>query len=309
MRSIFSLFRKKFQDEIGEWDYYFFQNLPESEYPKYLKKLYKYKTGKNLNLKHPKTFTEKIQWIKLYGVTPLMRDCTDKVKVRDFVKEKIGDEYLKPVLQIIPNDGEPFDVTAYFEQIDFDKLPNAFVIKCNHGCKWQYRIKKKNEYLSNKRLIDITKNRITGWLIQEFWSFEGFEMNYRGIPPKILIEPFMKENSIIEIYCFNGIPQIYVYIKLEDGTKISIYNSDYTYSDFILKQEDKPYMAQIPVDEILKEAVLLSGKLSNGFKFVRVDWIIYQKNLYFEEMTFTPYSGFNDFGKKWEKKLGEWIEI
>ena len=93
----------KIQDGIGEppWEYSFLRNLPESEYPKYLKKIYKYRTGENLNLNQPKTFYEKLQWFKLYGVTPLMQDCTDKVKVRDYVKEKIGEEYLKPVLQII----------------------------------------------------------------------------------------------------------------------------------------------------------------------------------------------------------------
>ena len=111
----------KIKDEIGEppWEYDFLYNLPICEYPKYLKKIFKYRTGEDLpllkewsfksgeciykiNKKKLKTFNQKIQWIKLYGITDLMRDCTDKVKVRDFVKEKIGEEYLKPVLQIIP---------------------------------------------------------------------------------------------------------------------------------------------------------------------------------------------------------------
>ena len=91
MLNFFKLIKKKFQDEIGNppWDYYFLQNLPESEYPKYLAKLFYLNTGEKLPLRHGvidkkklKTFNQKIQWIKLYGVTPLMRDCTDKVKVR-----------------------------------------------------------------------------------------------------------------------------------------------------------------------------------------------------------------------------------
>ena len=162
-----------------------------------------------------------------------MRDCTDKVKVREYVKENIGEEYLKPVLQIIPNeshetvhchceqvndnsglarqsgdishdipdcrvaqmtaaprlrfpkfqfrenrvlaeynDRESNAVSAYFDKIDFDKLPNSFVIKTNHGCKWQYIIKDKNEFLKNKRLFDIVKKNITGWLEQDY-SFVG----------------------------------------------------------------------------------------------------------------------------------------
>ena len=237
------------------------QTLPESEYPKYLAKIFNYRTGEKLPLcfdfrkkawiidkKKCKTFNQKIQWLKLYGITDLMRNCTDKVKVRDFVKETIGEEYLKPVLQIIPNntsvianhnsilggeaiqekrslitmsenketksinlpdcrvaqiaavprlrfpkfqfrenwvlaeynDGELDDVSTYFDKINFDKLPKAFVIKTNHGCKWQYIIKDKNEFLKNKRLFEETRKQITGWLEQEYWIWGGFELQYRA---------------------------------------------------------------------------------------------------------------------------------
>ena len=117
MKNIFKFL--KIQDGIGEppWEYAFLYNLSESEYPKYLAKIFKYRTGKNLNLKHPKTFNEKIQWIKLYGVTDLMRKCTDKVAVRDYVKNKIGEEYLKPVLQIILNESHE-TVRCHCEQVN-----------------------------------------------------------------------------------------------------------------------------------------------------------------------------------------------
>ena len=114
------------QDNIGEppWNYYFLQNLPEKEYPRYLAKLFYLNTGEKLPLRHGvidkkklKTFNQKIQWIKLNGVTDLMRDCTDKVKVRDYVKEKIGEEYLKPVLQIIPNESHE-TVRCHCEQVN-----------------------------------------------------------------------------------------------------------------------------------------------------------------------------------------------
>ena len=279
------------QDKIGNppWDYYFLQNLPESEYPKYLAKLFYLNTGEKLPLSYAvidkkkcKTFNQKLQWLKLYGVTDLMRDCTDKVKVRDFVKKKIGEEYLKPVLQIIPapsleaviarndsilgdeaiqeeakqkalgenlktklinrldcrdtqnevvsrlrfpkfqfrenwvlaeyNDNKLDDVNTYFDQIDFDKLPNAFVLKCNHGSKWQYIIKNKNEFIQNKRLFELVKRNITGWLEQEYWVWGGFELNYKGIAPKIIIEEFIgsekETNKEIEVYCFNNKPKI-----------------------------------------------------------------------------------------------------
>ena len=360
---------RKFQDEIDNppWDYYFLQNLPASEYPKYLAKLYKIKTGERLNLKHPKTFNEKIQWIKLYGVTPLMRDCTDKVKVRDYVKEKIGEEYLKPVLQIIPNeshetvrchceqvndnlglarqstdrsndtpdcradikmsssarlrfpkfqfrenrvlaeyndgalvfkdnDNKNYDVSVYFDKINFDKLPNCFVIKTNHGCKWQYIIKDKNEFLKNKRLFDIVKRNITGWLEQDYSFWGGFEMNYRNIEPKILIEPLIRKKIDIpcegvHVYCFSGIPKLTV--KFHQKNEITFF--DENLKNINEKINIKEKKKNIEADDLINQMFDLSKKLSKDFLFTRVDWMIYQNKIYFEEFTFTPYSGFNKF--------------
>ena len=410
MKNIIQFLRK---NDIGEppWGYYFLKNLPKSEYPKYLAKIFNYRTGEKLPLKYDfknkswiidkkrcKTFNQKIQWLKLYGITDLMRKCTDKVLVRDYVAEKIGEEYLKPVLQIIPslncdchviarnnstlgdeaireersqlamnknaedkqlksgldchvaiaprNDRQLNDVSTYFDQIDFDKLPNAFVIKCNHGCKWHCIVKDKNKLLLNEKIIEKVKNKITGWLEQDYSFWGGFEMQYatstlrvrtrlsegnvndrtksevnnlperkgcqdknRGIEPKILIEPFIQAKRYIEIYCFNGIPKIYVDIHIEGDLKICTYNKDFSYSDLVLKDEDKEFMCKINADKILKQTVDLSKKLAECFKFVRSDWILFEDNLYFEELTFTPYSGFSQFDKKWNKKLGNWIGI
>ena len=329
-----------YKDNIGEppWDYYFLQNLPESEYPKYLKKLYKYKTGKNLNLKHPKTYNEKIQWIKLYGITPLMRDCTDKVKVRDFVKEKIGEEYLKPVLQIIPNeshetmhchceqvndnlglarqsrdrsndtldchgtkkavvprnDGEPNAVSTYFDRIDFDKLPNAFVLKCNHGCKWHYIIKNKQDFLNTPQLFEMVKGQITSWLEQDYSFWGGFEMNYHDIEPKILIEPLMREeinneSEEIQIYFDEEIKFI---IRKYTKNQITIYDKNLKITDNFLGFEENKIL--IDPDDLIKQTFDLSKQLikNTDIKLVRIDWMIYKNKPYFEEFTFTPYSGF-----------------
>ncbi len=114
MKNFFKFIQKE-KISNPPWDYNFLLNLEESEYPRYLAKLFKFNTGENLSLcfdfkmhngiinkKKCKTFNQKIQYIKLYGITDLIRNCTDKVKVRDYVKEKIGAEYLKPVLEIIP---------------------------------------------------------------------------------------------------------------------------------------------------------------------------------------------------------------
>ena len=342
---------RNFQDEIGEppYNYYFLQNLSESEYPKYLSKLYKMKTGERLNLKHPKTFNEKIQWIKLYGITSLMRECTDKVKVRDYVKERIGEEYLKPVLQIIPNesketmrchceqvnnnlglarqsgdisndipdchgtqnvvaprnDREPNDVSTYFDKIDFDKLPSSFVIKTNHGCKWQYIIKNKEEYKKNKRLFEETKKQMTGWLEQEYWIWGGFELQYRNIEPKIIIEPLLNGAVDFELYYFNSNLKILRKIYNNGTDKISVY--DEKFNNINLKFMPKDILVNEPIDEMLIKAISLSFELAKDFKFIRIDWLNYENRLYFNEMTFTPFSGFCRFDKNWNKILGGFL--
>ena len=293
----------KFQDDIGEppWEYDFLVNLDEREYPKYLKKIFKYRTGKELNLRHPKTFNEKIQWLKLYDATPLKRDLTDKVKVRDYVREKIGEEYLKPVLQICDS----------FDEIDFEKLPNSFVMKCNHGCKWQYIIKKKEEYLNTPKLMEITKRQMTGWLEQNYSIWGGLELQYRGIEQKILIEPLMRDKTNtpaeeIQVYCFSGNPKIIIRLYNDGG--ISIYdeklnpiNDIFGFSKDIKREE---------ADNIIKQSFVLSKNISKNFKFVRTDWMLYQNKLYFEEFTFTPNSGLSRIiNEQSNIKLGNLINI
>ena len=166
----------------------------------------------NYTLSKLKTFNQKIQWIKLYGVTDLMRNCTDKVKVRDYVRERLEESYLKPVLQVISRHCEGISrhcartttiqcpQSNPFDEINWDSLPTSFVIKCNHGCKWQSIVKDKNEILNNKNLKEACKRQINGWLEQEFWCWHGFELQYKGIEPKILIEPYMPSSRYLPPY-------------------------------------------------------------------------------------------------------------
>ncbi len=262
------------KDGIGEppWEYDFLYNLPESEYPKYLAKIFNYRTGEKLPLRFDfgkkawvidknkcKTFNQKIQWLKLYDSTPLKRDCTDKIKVRDYVKEKIGEEYLKPVLQICDS----------FDEIDFDKLPNSYVIKCNHGCKWQYMIKNKKEFLNTKPIFELAKRNMIGWLEQEFWAWNGFELQYKGIEPKILIESLLrdeinKNSEEIQFYCFNEIPKFIV--RLQDRY-ISLYDENLNIIDNVLIEND--IQINKPVDDLLNQSLVLSKDLSENFSFVR----------------------------------------
>ena len=298
------ILKKLKKEDIGEppYEYDLLVSLAESEYPKYLKKMFKFITGKELNLKHPKTFNEKIQWIKLYDNKQQKSELTDKVKVRYWVREKIGEKYLKPVLWV----GDKYD------DIPFETLPCSFIIKANHGCKWQYKIKEKEEFIKEKALFNYIKERFDGWMRQTFFPWAGFEMQYKGIEPKILIEPILIDEDKLypveyEIYCFNGKPKIYQKIEYSIPPKCSVYNEDFSESELILNPE---YIKENePADETLKEAVELSKELAAGFKLVRVDWLLYNNQIYFNEMTFTPFSGFFAIDEETNIKLGKMIRL
>ncbi len=311
MKNIFNFSRK---NDLGEppWEYSFLQNLDKKEYPKYLAKIFKYRTGEKLPLKYDfktnalvidknkcKTFNQKIQWIKLYGVTDLMRNCTDKVKVRDYVEEKIGNEYLKLVLQICNS----------FDEIDFDKLPSNFVIKCNHGCKWHYIIKNKIEFLNNKKIFNAVKQQIQGWLEQDYWCWNGFEMNYRGIEHKLLIEPLMRDYinipcNEIHVHCFSSNPEFLIFFdnimhkKVFYDKELNIISDDELFTTNIADKD---------LNQLFVLSLKLSEKLSENFSFVRIDWMLFGTKLYFEELTFTPHSGFCPLKK--DKEIGNLLNI
>ncbi len=283
-------------------------SLDEKDYPKYLKEAYYIKIGQKLNLKHPKTFNEKIQWLKIYDNLPIKTQLTDKVLVRDWVKDKIGEEYLKPVLWV----GDKFD------DIPFDELPESFIVKCNHGCKWHFIVKNKSKFLKNLKndsYYRIISRQLNGWMNQSFFGWSIFETQYKNIVPKIIIEPLLRENinediEEIEIYCFNSNPKILNWHNNDLNTEIRKSCSyDEKFNIIDLKFITNYTSVEHPIDENIKKAVELSRVLAKDFKLVRVDWMLFKDKLYFEEMTFTPFSGFFMFPEKWNKKLGDMLNL
>ena len=209
----------------------------------------------------------------------------------------------RPLIDFVP---KLTVVSTYFDKINFDKLPNAFVIKTNHGCKWQYIIKDKKEFLQNKQLFETVKQNITGWLEQDYSFWNWFEMQYHGIEPKILIEPYMSDDinkppEEIHVYCFSGVPK-YI-IKLHNENEITIYNEKFEITDDVFGFEENKI--NVKADCNIKKTFYFSEQLSKAFHFVRMDWIVFQNNPYFAEMTFTPYSGFHIL--KNDKELGKLI--
>lgn len=293
------LFEKLNLKKISEppYEYDFIMNLCESEYPLYLKKIFKYRLGKNLNLNNPKTYNEKIQWLKLYDSTPLKSMLTDKILVRDWIKNKIGEKYLKPILW----QGKSFD------DIPFKDLPDSFFIKTNHGCKWHCYIKDKNAFLAEQNVYKYTKMRFDNWMQQSFFGWSDFEFQYKNIIPQLYVEKALlsspeSQPMEIEVYCFDGKPQLFRFLMYKDSSSETLYDGSFN----LLSK----YM-NISVPDITRNKLFnLSRILSEKFKFVRVDWLVHNQTLYFNELTFTPASGLQEFSdKKIEKLLNSYLKL
>ena len=168
---------------------------------KKLKRVYRKKIGHDLNLENPVTYTEKMQWSKLYDNSPLKGELTDKYAVREWVKEKVGDQYLIPLL----------GVYNFVNEINFDTLPNQFVLKTNNGSATNIIVHDKKKL--NKHL---TRKRLKFWLNTPFSLVSWFEMHYDYIKPKIIVEQLMHDTQTDDLrdykfLCFDSVPH-YVWV-------------------------------------------------------------------------------------------------
>ena len=267
---------------------------------KLLNKWYYNKTGQKADFSNPQTFNEKIQWMKLYDSTQIKTRLADKYLVREWVKEKIGEEYLIPLL----------GVWDKFDEIDFDKLPNQFVLKCNHGCGYNIIVKDKSNFDINE-----ARGKINSWMREDFAFKGGFEMHYSDIPRKIIAEKYI-ENSDNDLYdykvwCFNGKAHYVQFLseRNTDGLKMVFYDRNWNKQDFVYsypldtKENPKP--------KNLDLLLSLAERLSESFSHVRVDFYITNDGrIYFGEMTFTSCSGMSDWQpKSADLMLGQMIEL
>ena len=267
---------------------------------------------KMLNLRHPTGFNEKLQWLKLNDRKPVYTQMVDKIEAKKLVAGKLGDDFIIPTL----------GVWDRVDEIDFDSLPDRFVIKCSHdsGGLVICRDKSRFDRESAKRKINESLNRNYYWL--------GREWPYRNVKPRILAEQFMSEvdlskgfegSSTVELgltdykfYCFNGEPRfLYVSKGLEDHSTalMSFVSMDWELTEF--QRSDFASFGSLPEKPATFEQMKsIAGVLSEGIPFVRVDLYEIAGRVYFSEMSFTPSSGFALFSPgKWEDIIGDWIDI
>lgn len=279
----------------------FFRKITVSISPEVANKIMYLKLiGKKLNLKNPETFNEKINYLKLY-VFPNDKNviqCADKYLVRKYVENKNLSNILVPLIGCWNTPDE----------INWERLPNKFAMKCNHGCGY-------NIICNDKSKLDIKKTNkiLKKWMKEDFGKVSG-ELHYSKISRKIICEKFLADDiKDYKFFCFNGEPKFF-YISQNVNGDFHNMQADFFYLDGSKTEferiDHKHFINKPQIPSNIKEMIEISKKLSSEFKFVRVDLFSVDEKIYFSELTFTPCSGFMPISPyEWDKKIGDWIDI
>ena len=254
---------------------------------------------KKAHIHKPKTFNEKLQWMKLYYYpkNPLVVKCADKYAVRGYIKEKGLEELLTPLLGCWDN----------AEQINWSALPNKFVLKCNHGCAY-------NILCPDKAKLDIkqTSKQLNVWLKEDFGAF-NLELHYSKIKNhKIICEECLGDCiTDYKFFCFNGDPK-FMYVSTDfihdRRAKIGFFYLDG--SKYPLVRDDYANIDSIELPAFYGEMLESAKKLCKDFPFVRVDFFIANNRYYFAELTFTPAACMMPFNpRKYDFLWGNYIDI
>ncbi len=267
----------------------------------YLKLFYRGTMGKKLDLKNPKTFNEKIQWLKLYDRNPEYSKMVDKHEAKLYVADKIGEEYIVP----------SFGVWENFDDIDFSKLPDQFVLKCTHDCGGLVICKDKS-----KLDVAAAREKINKCLKKEyFWGSR--EWPYLAVKPRIIAEAYMEDEKTGELrdykfFSFDGEAKV-MFIASErqkEGaeTKFDFFDMDFNHLPFTNGHPNADVMPEKP--ETFDKMRELAGKLSEGIPQVRVDFYEVNGKIYFGELTFSHWGGIVPFDpEEWDYKLGDMIKL
>lgn len=265
----------------------------------YLKLQYCANVGKKLNLKNPKTFNEKLQWLKIYNRDPLFTDMVDKYAVRELVAQKIGEEYLVPLI----------GVWDRADDIEFDTLPDQFVLKCNHDS-GSVVICKNKKMLDREMVVEKLNKKLSRDMF--FWSREW---PYKNIKRKVICEQYMQDQSfdvlnVFKIMNFNNGEQIIQVIQNDKTEEESIDYFDKNWTRLDMRQNFPNSQVPLKKPKNLDTMLELGKKLSEGFPFLRTDFYEINDQVFFSEFTFFSDAGMCKFvPEQWDKELGSRMDI
>jgi len=267
----------------------------------YAKIHYEYYNDKKLDLTNPIEFNEKIQWLKVYFHPELITKLADKYEVREYVEEKIGLKYLNELI-------------AVYKQVDdvnFDVLPQKFVIKGVHGCGYNLIVNDKSK-LNEKKARRLMKK----WMRRNYYYRSGLEWVYKNIKPKLICEKYLLQQGkeVIDDYkffCFNGILKfVQIDVDRHNGHCKYYFDMNWKKLPFRLKSYENEYDGELLPPANFDEMKLLAEKLADKLPFVRVDFYSINDKTIFGEMTFYPSDGSLDFvPDEYNKIIGDYLVL
>jgi hypothetical protein len=271
--------------------------LPDSWF---LRLKFKKCMGKKLNLNSPKTFNEKLQWLKLHDRNSVYTIMVDKYATKKYVADRIGEEYIIPTL----------GVWSRFKDINFDKLPDQFVLKCTHDSGGLVIVKDKRTFDKKQ-----AEEKINQCLKRNFY-WTGIEWPYKNVKPRIIAETYMEDSETSEMrdykfFTFNGKAKALVIVTERQkgaGIKLDFFDMNYHH----LPIRNGHLNAKIPPrkPQTFEKMRALAEKLSEGIPQLRVDFYEVNGKIYFGELTFYHWSGIVPFEpEEWDKTFGSWIEL
>ncbi len=296
---------KKLHDYIIDKDYRvilkshlgFYNRMGDREY---LEMMFRTLLHQNLNLDNPRTFNEKLQWLKLYDRRPEYTTMVDKYEAKKYVSDIIGEEYIIPTL----------GVWEHFDDIDFEALPQQFVLKCTHDSGGLVICRDKSQFDRNAAKKQIEK------CLKHNYFYYYREWPYKNVKPRIIAEKYMEDSSTSELrdykfFCFNGVVKCYNV----DFDRFINHRANYYMPDGKLLKLGKKacppdFSREIPYTKNLEKMKKLASVISSGHPFLRVDFYDVDGKIYSGELTFYPGGGFSEFlCEDDDIMLGSWLTL
>ena len=276
----------------------FMRQLPDELY---IRMLYEVRTGKKINLDNPRSFNEKLNWMKLNDRNPYYNKLVDKLEVKKIVADKIGEEYVIPLIASWDN----------ADDIRLEDLPDEFVLKCNHDSGSVVICKDKSKFD-----FEASKDKLRKCLETNYFYYSR-EWVYKDVKPKIICEPYVEDFEDAELrdykfFCFDGrVEFLYVAtdrFKAGEEVKFTFFDRDYNYLPIVHGHPNANPLPEKPSEyERMRD---LAEKLSEGLKHVRVDMYEANGKIYFSEFTFYNNSAFLTFEpEEWDYKFGEYLKL
>lgn len=266
---------------------------------KFLKKKFLLRLGYELNFDDPKSFNEKVQWLKMYDRNPDYVIMVDKYMAKDYIRERIGNEYIIPTLGVYEK----------FDDIDFDKLPSKFVIKTTHDCGGVYICENIDTFDKAAARRKINKH------LNKNYFYSGREWPYKSVVPRIIVETYIGTPGVdlkdYKIMCFNGKVKCSLVTAnryTDEGLQLTFFDRDWNLLPFKRKY---PMIAEtVAKPQFYEKMVEISEKLSKDMKLLRVDFYETDGKLYIGELTLYPAGGFETFDPvEWDYKLGNLLSL